>query len=314
MSPSKALIAFFFVTTTSVFVGLLGCTSLDSHWGDDKQATLKPPGLPAAKLAAGSTILDVAFVSIAVDKPKLNSVSLVGETGEVIGPEDAKTVRSGIDEVWRWIDETAIAPEARTALNLNGLRAGRVHTQSEFARALNAIRRTNQGDAARLLEAASVSSDVSHASQRIPCRMGRRIELPVRQPGSGDVSTLVTLGGVTMGRTLNTPQPLFAITLQPNDSSGIRLRMQPEIQFGAMRQTWVGSDSALRIDSRRESWVMDELAFELAVATGGTVVVGKTFPSFGLGEQMFTGKTADGEVDHVLAVVRVAQIPDIMSP
>jgi len=315
MSTAKALIAFSFVSTACVFVGLLGCTSLDSSWGDNSQTTLKPTGLPAPKLDAGSTILEVAFVSIVIEKPTLDPVSTGNETGELLANDetDRKTVRDGVEEVWRWIDETAISPEARTTLNLNGLRAGRVHTQSEFERALNAIRRSSRDDAARLLDAAAVGSDISHASERIPCRMGRRIELPVRQPGSGDISTLVSIGGVTIGRTLNTPQPLFAITLQPNDSSGIRLRMQPEIQFGAMRQTWVGSDSALRIDSRRESWVMDELAFELAVAAGGTVVVGASHPSLGLGEQMFTGTTADGEVDHVLAVVRVAQLPDIMA-
>ena len=323
MSTAKALIAFSFVSTACVFVGLLGCTSLDSSWGDNSQTTLKPTGLPAPKLDAGSTILEVAFVSIVIEKPILDPVSTITETGEVLAngavetktktKTERKSVRGGVEEVWRWIDETAISPEARTTLNLNGLRAGRVHTQSEFERALNAIRRSSRDDAARLLDAAAVGSDISHASQRIPCRMGRRIELPVRQPGSGDISTLVSIGGVTIGRTLNTPQPLFAITLQPNDSSGIRLRMQPEIQYGAMRQTWVGSDSALRIDSRRESWVMDELAFELAVATGGTVVVGASHPSLGLGEQMFTGTTSEGEVDHVLPVVCVAQLPDIMA-
>lgn len=302
MRTTRALVVISIAWATCVCVSLPGCTSLRSQWSDDEHAT-EPVGLAAPKLDAGATILDVAFVSFLTEHP----------TNELIATDQTKVVRSDVEEVWRWIDETAIAPEIRSALNLNGLRAGRVHTQSEFTRALNAIRRSSQDGAERLLDAAAVGSDVSHASRRIPCRMGRRYELPVRQPAAGEVSTLVSLRGDTIGRTLETPQPLFAITIQPTDSSGVRLRMQPEIQFGAMRQTWVGSDSALRIDNRRESWVLEDLAFELEMASGGTLVIGATPPSCGLGEQMFTGKTADGEVDRVLAVIRIAQLPDIMS-
>ena len=89
--------------------------------------------------------------------------------------------------------------------------------------------------------------------------------------------------------------------------------MQPEIQFGEMRQTWVSSDSALRIDSRRESWALEDLAFEMTVDAGATIVAGAVMPPFGLGEQMFTGKTADGDTDHVVVVLRIADLPDVMS-
>jgi len=125
--------------------------------------------------------------------------------------------------------------------------------------------------------------------------------------------TLVSLDGRTVGRTLSSPQPIFSITVQPTDASGIRIRMQPEIQYGGMRQTWVGSDSALRIDNRRESWLLESLMFEMELAKGSTIVAGATSPASGLGSQMFTGMTADGEVDHVLMVINVSSVPELLA-
>jgi len=290
---------------------VIGCAAFKSDWTDDTATTKNPVNLIAPKIDAGSVGLDVSFVSVVVDKQPLADRDL---------PTDAKTpsvnptvVRSDVDEVWRWIDETAIEPKVRAGLRLNGLRVGRVHTQSEFNRALAAIRRVPQDEAARLLASAAVGSDVFHASRRIPCRIGKRYELPVRQPSAGPVATLVSLGGRTIGKTLDAPQPMFAITMQPSDATSVRIKLQPEIQYGVMKQTWVSNDSALRIDNRRESWMMQELAFEVQAAAGGMLVVGAVLPPFGLGEQMFTGTTADGSVDHVLMLIRVADLPNMMA-
>lgn len=308
MTISRSLIACFFWTT------LAGCAVIKPDWTADRVTSKPPLSLASPKLAAASVTLDVAFVSIRADQSLAES--LVDRSNQpAVLPNTSTPVasRSPVEEMWRWIDETAITPEVRDALRLNGLRVGRVHTQSEFARALQAIRRTPADAATQLLDSAAVGSDSVQTSRRIPCILGKRHELPVNHPSSGDVATLVSLGGQTIGRTLNAPQPLFAITVQPHDASGVRVRMQPEIQFGAMRQTWVSSESALRIDNRRESWTMDELAFELASAAGDTIVAGSVLPSHGLGEQMFTGRTADGQVDHKLVVIRVTELPDMMA-
>lgn len=290
-------------------VSALGCTSLRSTFDDELPATAAKAGLPTPKSDPGTTTLDVAFVSI-VRKPAMEPTSSLALP---VVADTAETSRTSDEELWRWIDETAIAPETRAALRLNGIRVGKVHTMSEFTRALNAIRREPSDEAAKLLDAAAVGSDLSHKSRRIPCRMGRRYELPVRNPAPGDVPLLVSLDGLTIGRTLNSPQPIFALTIQPADAAGVRLRMQPEIQYGEMRQTWVGSDSALRIDNRRESWLLETLAFEMGLAKGSTIVAGATDPVSALGSQMFTGMTADGEVDHVLMVINVTSIPELMT-
>jgi hypothetical protein len=301
--------AIFACCLTWAVASALGCTNLRSTFDEELPATAAKAGLPSPKPDPGTTTLDVAFISI-VRKPATEPTS----SQELPPAADTEVPpRTSDEELWRWIDETAIAPETRAALRLNGIRVGKVHTMSEFTRSLNAIRREPLDEAAKLLDAAAVGSDLSHKSRRIPCRMGRRYELPVRNPAPGEVPTLVSLDGQTIGRTLSSPQPMFAVTLQPADASGILIRMQPEIQYGGMRQTWVGSDSALRIDNRRESWLLETLAFEMNLAKGSTIVAGSTVPASGLGSQMFTGMTADGEVDHVLMVINVTSIPELLA-
>ncbi len=279
----------------------VGCAVLKSDWSNASLSAKPPIRLASPKIDADSVSLDVAFVSISVGDESSP------EAGELTGQ------RSGVEELWHWVDETAINPDVRAALRTNGLRIGRVHTKSEFTRALNAIRRTPQDQAAKLLAAAGVGSDASQPSRQIPCRLGKRIELPVRQPAAGEIATLVSLDGQTIGRTLDAAQPLFAITAQSKDASSVRLRMQPEIQYGAMKQTWVSNDSAMHIANRRDSWVLEPLGFEIAAEAGGTIVLGAMLPHHGLGEQMFTGNTADGEVDHVVLVIRVAELPKLLA-
>ncbi len=215
------------------------------------------------------------------------------------------------EDIWQWIDETVVAPEVRQALRRNGLRLGKVQGAADFNERLNRIRR-NPGPTTSVLEIAEVESDLSHQARLITCRTGKRYELPVRQPSAGEQAVLVTLGGKTIGQTLSQPQPLFALRATAADVNLIRLSLRPEIQHGAARQTWVGSDAALRIDNRRASWTFEELAAEVPLEKGGILVAGCTYPAFGLGQQMFTGTTADGDDDQVLMVIRVADLPELI--
>ncbi len=215
------------------------------------------------------------------------------------------------EDIWQWIDETVVAPEVRQLLRRNGLRMGKVQRTADFNERLNRIRR-NPGPTSKVLEIAEVESDLSHQARLITCRIGKRYELPVRQPSAGEQAVLVTLGGKTVGQTLSQPQPLFALRATAADVNSIRLSLRPEIQHGAARQTWVGSDAALRIDNRRASWTFEELAAEVPLERGGILVAGCTYPAFGLGQQMFTGTTADGDDDQVLMVIRVADLPELI--
>jgi|GEM_PF-2539575 len=232
--------------------------------------------------------------------------TVVGDT--VVGDVSAARVH---EDIWQRIDETVVAPEVRQALRRNGLRLGKVQGVADFNERLSRIRR-NPGPTASVLEIAEVDSDLSHQARLITCRIGKRYELPVRQPSAGEQAVLVTLGGKTVGKTLSQAQPLFALRATAADVNSIRLSLRPEIQHGAARQTWVGSDAALRIDNRRASWSFEELVAEVPLEKGGILVAGCTYPAFGLGQQMFTGTTAEGDDDQVLMVIRVADLPELI--
>ncbi len=284
---------------------------IKSDWRETPVPSEPPAGLPALKADPGAVTFEVDFVSVLTDaRPKDSETDLISDTGSQLSPA---VQPNAIEEIWHCVDETVIAPEIRRELGSNGLRVGRVHTRSEFQRSLDLARRTPVDEAARFLDSAQVGSDLLHSSRKIPCRAGKKYELPVRNPVVGDVTTLVSLQGNAIGRTLANPQYQFSVFVQNPGASGVQVRLKPEILHGESRQTWVGSDSALRIDNRRESWEFDDLAIDLSLAYDDILVVGAKLPPVGLGAQMFTGKTADGAVDHVLMVIQLTDLPRLMA-
>ncbi len=327
-----------------LLITLSGCATW--HASADKPS--KNRGLPAPRRNPGGAVLEVAFVSILPASPPraegedksrpaaaLDSRPLpVGAdesaaasasdriasddpvpTTLAITPSAPETVTAQYehDDIWHWIDETVVAPEVRHALRRNGLRVGKAMRVADFTQRLNQIRR-QPDQSARVLEIAEVQSDLSHQSRKITCRIGKRYELPVRQPAVGDQPVLVKLGGQTLGKTLSQAQPLFALRATTADVNSITLSLLPEIQHGAMQPTWVGSDAGMSLANRRESWSFDELFTEIRLEKGGILVAGCISPTFGLGQQMFTGTTADGDTDQVLMVIRVADLPELIDP
>jgi hypothetical protein len=117
-----------------------------------------------------------------------------------------------------------------------------------------------------------------------------------------------------IGRTLQDPQFLFAITPDISQLSGqLHLRLRPEIQHGGTRQRFVTADSAIRIDTRRDAWSLNELDLNISVNQGETIVLAAEMPLRGLGEQMFTGHNANQEHQQVVVLIKIAKIPKIGS-
>ena len=157
---------------------------------------------------------------------------------------------------------------------------------------------------------AAVASEVSHGRQRIPMRFGRRYELALRQPFEGTHTALVRSQAETLGRTLNNAQYFLALTASPADTAQkIRLRIRPEIQYGAAKQKWVSSDSAIRIDTLRENWSLEMLDINLAAAAGDTIVIAPDTPTHGLASKMLTGNGTDQHEQQLVVLIHVTQIP-----
>ena len=231
----------------------------------------------------------------------LIEISFVGIKSDDQGDEMA-------DGIWQWVDETKIDPVKRHRLMANGIRAGFVTNEDQFRRRLaGETIQSNVVD--QFLGEAAVKSDLSHGNRQLPLRFGRRYELPVRQSAEGSEVILLRLDGGPIGRTLLRPQPIFAITAERGTSSNqIELQFRPEIQHGDAKQKWITSDSAFRIDTRRESWSLAELDLDVVASAGDLLVVSADTPAHGLGKQMLTGTSADQSQQQVLLLIEVIQV------
>ncbi|MGB7347469.1 MAG: hypothetical protein WBD20_24825 [Pirellulaceae bacterium] len=252
-----------------------------------KDATSGTNPLPVLTESGKNIVLNVEFVPIEVEE----------------------TTADDIQSLWQWTDETVIEPGARRELTANGLRVGRVLRSERLMQRLKQMRSAD-GVLDQFLSQADIASEVSHGGQRIPMRIGRRYELPVRQPIEGSHVSMARVNGELFGRTLQDPQFLFAVTASAGSTSGeISLRLRPEIQHGSMRQRWVSSDTALRIDTRRETWSLEDLDLNLTGVEGDTFLIGNTMPRLGLGKQMLSGHRSDNSRHQAVILITLTQIP-----
>jgi hypothetical protein len=212
------------------------------------------------------------------------------------------------DGIWQWVDETKIDAVQRRHLLANGIRAGFVSNQDQFRRRL--ADQTSGADVLdEFLSQAAIKSDVSHGTERLPLRFGRRYEMPLRQPAEGTEVTLVRVDGETIGKTLLRPQHILGITAQRSSSANqIELRLRPEIQHGNARQKWISSDSALRIDTRRETWTLPELDLDLVAQKNDLIVISADSSTEGLAKKMFEGSGPDGAKQTTMVIIKVVQL------
>jgi len=283
-----------------------GCAT----WHADADLPKTVRGLPPPRRHPGDVVFDISFIAIKPAKPPATVAGLSPQgDNESDGPKSPSDTSNHPEfDIWDFIDETVIGPESRYALRRNGIRLGKAQSVGDFPQRLQQIR-TLPTESSEVLETADVQSDLSHSARRITFRVGKRYELPVRQIAKDSQVVLVTIGEQTIGQTLSQAQPLFAMRVSSADARTVRLSLRPEIQHGVMRQTWVGNDAALRIENRRDSWVLDQLETEVVMEKGDVFVAGCRETAFGLGQQFFTGTTAEGDNDQVLMIVRVVELP-----
>jgi hypothetical protein len=89
----------------------------------------------------------------------------------------------------------------------------------------------------------------------------------------------------------------------------VRLHLRPEVQYGETRQKFVSSDTALRIDTRRESWSIEPLGMDLTLQEGDTVALAPTSPLKGLAKQMLSSPGPDQQPERTVVLIRVSRVP-----
>lgn len=245
---------------------------------------------------------------------------------EFVNVNADQTTAEDLAKTWQWVDETAIDVEHRSRLLANGIRGGLVSNRSAMQQHLSSL--ANDPDIFQeFLRTTAVATEARSGSDQISMRIGRRYELPVRKPLGGPRVTLLSVDGQTVGRTLSDPQFLFAVKpIDITNDRKLELRLRPEIQYGESRQRFVGSESALRINQRRETWSLDQLDLNLELGTDDLIVLSMDGvaesenpqgPDTSLGgsessqiaAQMFQGNNADNEREQLFVFLRVSQLP-----
>lgn len=255
-------------------------------------------------LRSGSTagVLSVEFVVAERSSASAGSDPAAGtEAGEAVDDES---------DLWRWVDETVLAAPARRELRANGIRAGRLVREDRFREAL--ARQRDQSDIIDdFLREAEVSSRLAQGSRSLPLRFGSRAEVPLHQPLAGDRVTLVKTGSQLIGKTLGNPQLNLVLTARPGDGSReLLLDVRPEIRHGEARQAFISSDSAIRIDTRREVWRLETLDFSSRMSVGDVLVLSTTATPRGVGAQMLTDAGSSGEDARLYLLLRLDSVPE----
>ena len=198
---------------------------------------------------------------------------------------------------------------SRKRLLANGIRAGIVTDRDQFQRWLK-DHALDQDVVDDFFQEAEIASYLPSGARKVPMAIGRKHELPLAHPKQGEHVVLASVDGETIGRTLLNPQFLFSIT--PNRSGKKRasfyLDLQCEIQHGDVQQRFVSSDTAMRIDSRRQTWELTDLNFLLPVRKHDLLVIGPTEESIGIGTQMFRDDLGTAN-EQKLLLIRVARTP-----
>jgi hypothetical protein len=216
---------------------------------------------------------------------------------------------STFQELWQYVDETLIAAENRDAFLTNGLRIGKIQNLDRFLEVIEgSVTETNVVD--DFLTQASVASDVAHGRQTVPLRLGKRSEFPLRQPFEGSQVALIRESGQTIGKTLENAQYFLALTAtEASHPKQIRLAVEPTIQHGSAKQKWISSESAIRIDTRRETWNLSSLNLMVDLQAGDTLVMAPDRPTRGIAPKMLSGKGEDQSERQLIVLIHVSNVP-----
>jgi hypothetical protein len=217
-------------------------------------------------------------------------------------------------DLWNALDEQVIAPELRLALDRNGLRAAKASghlppTLEQWVRANEQLREEDP------MEQVGLAADVSTFAQLWRCRPNSRKELTVRKLANED-ATLFYFDGANKGGTFRSPHFLFSLQTVPFGDASALVRVTPELKHGEVRRMVVAKDAAIRTDERQDSLVWEPLSVELRLNRGDCIVLGATPNPRGLGEHFFQTRTKDGEMQHVLLLVRLSEtrLDDAFAP
>jgi hypothetical protein len=189
------------------------------------------------------------------------------------------------DSVWQVADEQVIAPEARRALEVNGLRIGRI--TGELPPELESV----------------LAAPPPHKVEPAMFLMddGEQTLINISDPVE-QVSLLLNRDSRPYGKDYQAASGYFRVTAGQDGTSGISLRFTPEIHHGPVQRSFQPianaspfSPQELRINDGQQEETLRDLAASLVLEPGQVAVVGcRPEQERSLGAVLFTQAESHG--------------------
>lgn len=218
------------------------------------------------------------------------------------------------ERMWQYIDETVFDSRIRKSWMDNGLRVGLLNSLSNAPEGGAKANGKMHDPINELFAGADVIGSHSDGREIIPLRPSRRHELPLAPTLEGSHTVLIRQNSGLSGRDLFSPQFLLAVTAESGTRRGqSKIEIRPEIQHGAVRQKFVSSDTAVRIQAGRDRWELSELNLTWMTRPGATLVIApivqadESEPTFGLGRQMMRDPDHVVDDQHIVAFLQIEE-------
>ena len=268
-------------------LGLLALAALLAAAGCAPMGPVRPQArspLTPARMSPDSVVLDIFFVRFPFGQEEAN------------GP------------LWDEIDEQHFPADVRRRLAQNGFRVGLVGGQPpiRLARLLELKDKPAPNSQAAETAVTELEAEPRVVRRHLQLRAGQRSEI-IASEIYEQLPVLTCESGGVCGQSYPKAQGVLAIKANPERDGRVRLDVLPELQYGELRQRYVGRYGALRLETGRSQRSFDELAISACLAPGAMVVLGSVPDRPGsLGHHFFT-HPASGKLEQKLMVIRLGQ-------
>jgi hypothetical protein len=201
------------------------------------------------------------------------------------------------DELWTFVDESAVGDALVRRLNANGIRAGVVtgqlpeHLRARFAAPATSTAETDPADATvsrRLL-------------QLLP---GRKSEI-VTASAVEELVMLEHVDDAVRGATYRGATALLAVEVEPAADGRTRITAVPELKHGPMEKSWVGEDGSFRMETGQRRMRMEPLGIDITLPRQGMLVIGSAGADAAtVGDGLLRERGRDGRETMRLVAIR----------
>ena len=236
--------------------------------------------LPSIAAGSDRIVLDVLFVRVPIAQSEV------------------------ADDVFREVDEQQISNDTRRQLAQYGFRAGVAGTQ--LPGALEKVFQVEErGKTAAKSNAVGSPEGPTFSRQQLYLRQERRGEIVVSS--TQDSLNVMSLDrGALQGRTYRQAQGVLAVKCRPQGDGRVLLDVVPELRHGPPRQSWVGGDGMMQLQTGQSKQAYEQLKMTTVLSPGQMLIIGpRPKPLLSLGRSMLTDPSSDAPTEKLL-VIRLA--------